>query len=60
MNGPTILEIENAVLRDRLNEMKRRERRLLSAVERYVEPKPGEFMHRTELLRIKNELKDTL
>lgn len=53
MNGPTILETENAVLRDRLAEMKRRER--------YVEPKPGQpYLHRSELLRLKNELKNTL
>ena len=34
---------------------------LISAVEQYVEPKPGTpYLHRTELLNIKNNLKTIL
>ena len=33
---------------------------LVEAVEKYVEPKPGTYMHRTTLLTIKNKLKKLL
>ena len=33
---------------------------LVEAVEKYVEPKKGEYMHRTTLLTIKNNLKKLL
>lgn len=35
--------------------------KLINAVEQYVEPRPGtKYLHRSELLRIKNELKHTI
>lgn len=35
--------------------------KLVDAVERYVEPKPGdEYMHRSDLLAVKNDLKALL
>ena len=61
MTNPRYVDTENEVLRNRLAVMKKNTRALVDAVERYVEPKPGQpYLHRTALLRIKNEVKSTL
>lgn len=61
MTNMSIVEIENQVLRNRLADMKKTTKKLIDAVEQYVEPKPGgKYMHRTTLLEIKNELKKQL
>ena len=61
MTNPNIDELENMVLRNRLKKMKSGTRDLIKAVEQYVAPKPGEpYLHRSELLRILNQAKQSL
>lgn len=48
-------------LEGRVRVLNTRLRDMVNAVERYVEPKPGQpYLHRSELLRIKNDIKSTL
>lgn len=61
MSNPSIVELENQVLRDRLATIKKAVGVFIKDVERYVEPKPGdEYLHRMELLNEKNDLKTLL
>lgn len=61
MTNPNLDQLENMVLRNRLKKMKAGTRALIAAVEQYAEPKPGQpYLHRSELLRIKNETKQAL
>ena len=55
-----ILEHREALL-DNIQELSEAARELVSAVEQYVEPKPGQpYMHRMRLLNINNKLKKLL
>ena len=61
MDNYRYVDIESEVLRDNLKNIKAAAAGLVSAVERYVEPKPGDaFLHRNELLYIKNTVKELL
>lgn len=60
MTNLSVTELENEALRDRLAAVKKQSAALVAAVERYTTPKPGEFCHRSDLLRIKDNLKATL
>lgn len=54
------IDIENDVLRSRLDTIKSGAQALIEAVQRYVQPRKGEFCSRTELLNTINELKKKL
>ena len=61
MSNGSYADIENEVLRARLNVLKGAVHELISAVERYVEPKKGEpYLHRSQLLLIIGNLKELL
>lgn len=57
----SINEVFIQTLENRIRELTADCKTLVKAVEDYVEPKPGqEYIHRTRLLAIKNELKTKL
>ena len=57
----SINEVFIQTLEARIRELTADARSLVEAVEGYVEPKPGgDYMHRSKLLSIKNELKAKL
>lgn len=60
MTNGRYIDIENEVLRSRLADCKAGALSLIETVERYVQPKKGEFCHRTELIRVKDNLKKIL
>lgn len=60
MTNGRYIEIENDVLRSRLDTIKAGAQDLADAVRRYVQPGKGEFCSRTELLNKVNELKEKL
>ena len=57
----SINEIFIQTIENRIRELTADCKTLIRAVEDYVEPKPGgDYMHRSKLLSIKNELKAKL
>ena len=60
MTNGRYIDIENDVLRDRLRDVKAAAADLVEAVERYTVQVPGEFLHRSDLLQVKDRLKRLL
>jgi hypothetical protein len=57
----SINEVFIQTLENRIRELTAEARDLVNAVEKYVEPRPGDkYMHRTKVLAIKNKLKEML
>ena len=59
-DNPRYCDIENEVLRSRLSSIKGGAQALIDAVEQYTAPKKGQFLHRSDLLRIKDALKELI
>lgn len=60
MTNGRYIDIENDALRNRLRDVKAAAADLVDAVEKYTAPHKGEFLHRSDLLQVKDRLKRLL